>query len=428
MRFNFRLFVTLLLFISLLKLALGFNYHHGDADQYYFWGKFLAQSGFNHFYEWGIPNSMPPTYPPVVYYVLFATRKLYLSVREFVWFFHLRVSLGPFRRLTSAFIPWYETKSVAHLVNKIPAIIADALNCIMIYKILVISALKRKKNFALVLALIFALSPPVWYSSSIWGQVDSIYIFFLLSSLYFLLKKNITKSAVFMVIAGLTKPTAFYAAPIFLYVFLKEGNLKIWRNSILLSLVLIFFLYLPFDQSGNFLWIFPFFKSSLSGELNQMLANAFNFWALLFGFDNRPDFSLLAGEPLYLWGYGLFVLFALFIFLAVIKKRISFKTVFLAGFLFSLAAFLVLPRVHERYFYPALIFSILLSAFSKDWLIIFLLLSIINFFNLYHFWWIPRFEPLVSFLSNMTIIRIMVLVEIFIFFYGLVKLSLEKSK
>jgi len=423
-----KLFLFFLILFSIIKLVVGYPCHHQDADHYYYWSVFLGKNGFNHFYEWGIPNAMPPTYPPVIYYVLYLNRKLYQFIHDFVWYFHLRIALYPVRRNTSLLIPWLETKTAAIWFNKIPAIIADCINAIFIYQIALLLSKTKHPKIPLILGIIFILSPPVWYSSAIWGQTDSLYLMFLLISLKYLIQQHLLISMIFLLISILTKPTAAYAAPVFLYFFWKKGNWQIWLKGFLWSLILVFFIYLPFDQSGNFLWIIPFFKSSLSGELNQMVANAFNFWALLFGFDNRPDFSLFFGKPLYFWGYFFYLFFSLLILILLVRRKMDNYSLILSGFLFSFLAFLVLPRVHERYFYPTLIFSILLCVFSKGWLVISLLLSMIYFLNLYHFWWVPWFEPLVSFLSNMTIIRIVVLVEIFIFLYGLVRLTFLRSK
>jgi len=430
MRLNkYRLFIVFLLLISFLKLYFGYPYHHEDADQFYYWGKYLAENGFSQFYQIDVPNATRANYPPIINYVLFLTRKFYLLLHEVIWRLHLRISFYYFRRNTSLFIPWLETKLGAVTINKIPAILADAINSLLIYKLVVLVSKGKRHKLGIFLAGIFVLSPAVWYSSSIWGQVDGLYILGALVSLIFLLKERYLISMLLLLLSVLTKPTAIYLAPVFFLVYLKKAGWRTWVKAFFLAAVTVLLLYYPFAPGENLRWISQFFFGSLGGPLGQMVNNAFNFWVLPLGFNDFPSTYKVVGISLDRLGYGLYFLGAIILtsFFLRVKKQMSSKKIILVGFLFSLLAFLVLPKVHERYFYPALIFSLLLAQFGKNWLVIYLLLSSIHFFNLYHFWWIPSFEPLKLFLSNIMIVKIMVMVEIAIFLYGVVKLVKEKA-
>ena len=428
-RNKLHLFLLFLILASAIKLVLGAPYHHEDADQFFYWGKYLEENGFNQFYQIDVPNATRANYPPIINYVLFLTRKFHLILHDFTWYFHLRIPYYFFRRNTSLFIPWLETKLGGVTINKLPAVIADAVNCLLIYQIVMLISKNKQQNQALFLGGIFLLSPAVWYSSSVWGQMDSLYLLPILVSLIFLIKERYLASMFFLVLSVLTKPTAIYAAPVFILVYLKKTNWWTWLKAVILSAVTIVLLYYPFAPGQNLNWINQFFISSLSGPLGQMVNNAFNFWVLPLGFNDFSHTDRIGGLLLYQWGYGIYFLgAAILAYLFWQKKEVWVpRRIVLVGFLFSLLAFLVLPKVHERYFYPALIFSLLLAQFGKNWLLIYLVLSMIHFFNLYHFWWIPRFEPLVILLSNIIVVKLMILAEIGIFAYGLTKLSKEKA-
>jgi hypothetical protein len=56
------------------------------------------------------------------------------------------------------------------------------------------------------------------------------------------------------------------------------------------------------------------------------------------------------------------------------------------------AAFMFLPKVHERYLYPVFVFFPLILIKFPRFTKIFIILSVVFFINLYHWWWMPRIE------------------------------------
>ena len=55
--------------------------------------------------------------------------------------------------------------------------------------------------------------------------------------------------------------------------------------------------------------------------------------------------------------------------------------------------------MHERYLYPFFAVFAVIAAIDRKMAVYYILFSIINTLNLYNFWWVPRIDPLVSFLS-----------------------------
>jgi len=83
----------------------------------------------------------------------------------------------------------------------------------------------------------------------------------------------------------------------------------------------------------------------------------------------------------------------------------------------AFAAYMFLPRMHERYLYPAILFLIPVAVFFKELTTFFWIATIIYLINLYHFWWYPELPALVNVLSNSTVERTIIMINVFLFFY-----------
>ena len=185
-----------------------------------------------------------------------------------------------------------------------------------------------------------------------------------------------------------------------------------------LGTVMVIISYFPFQPLNTPWWAINFYFKSFRGELNYLVSNTFNFWALLFGFDQRLDSATFLNVPFRFWGFLIFSFFLVVISVQLWKKSNS-KQFILAAFLSAFAAFLFLPRMHERYFYTALILAAILGGMRKKSLFLFIILSLIHFLNLYHFWWQPKIPFLIPFLSNLSIVRGIIVLNLAIFFYFL---------
>ncbi|MDP2946872.1 MAG: hypothetical protein Q8N88_02045, partial [Nanoarchaeota archaeon] len=98
-----------------------------------------------------------------------------------------------------------------------------------------------------------------------------------------------------------------------------------------------------------------------------------------------------------------------------------------AAFLCAFSAFLFLPRMHERYFFTAYVFLAVLAGLKKSYFYLFIILGLIHFLNLYHFWWQPNIPFLVELLSNMMVIRGIIGISLGIFFYLLTKFLKDET-
>jgi len=393
-----------------LRIVLSPIYHHSDADTIFYWGKYLwEKKDFLYFLGKAVPDAMPAVYPPIFYYLLFIWQGFYDLVGKIFWWSNLKWPLFP-----SSLIFWYQSFDVRIAFNKIPAILADLGCAWLIYSIS--RTLKAKESFSKLTALFFLFLPFSWYNSAYWGQVDSLYSFFILLGFFLILRQRYLLAIFLFGVSVLIKSSGIVVLPAVLILVVKKKRLiDLWWASLAVCL-LAFILYFPFQPLNTLSWAVNFYLQSFRGELNYLVSNAFNFWALLFGFDQRSDGTTFWGIPFRLWGFLLFFLLVIIISAKLWQKTCT-KQFILAAFLSSFAAFLFLPRIHERYFYTALLFSAILGSLGRKWLMIFILLSMLHFFNLYHFWWHPGIAFLTALLSNMFIIRAIIVSNIIIFGY-----------
>jgi Gpi18-like mannosyltransferase len=327
------------------------------------------------------------------------------------WFINIKVPSFP-----SNFIFWWESVRGWYFINKLPAILAD---CGIIYLLYLFGKKLKNERVGFWAAAIFAFNPVFFYNSGLWGQTDSIYAFFMLLAFYLLfLQKSVQLSAVSYALSILTKPNPVFALPVFLFYWIKKINLRKVLISVLILVSLILLLYFPFHTQGTIPWVIDFYRRSLGGELNYLVANSFNLWSLFFGFDNRPDTVSFLGLPAYIAAYIFFAVFLVWL-MAFLHKNKSKEglTALFAGALLTFAAFLFLPRMHERYFYSVLVLLIPVVVLNKKLRNVYFALSFIHLVNLYHFWWVPRINFLINILSNVYVEKAFILANFACFFW-----------
>jgi Gpi18-like mannosyltransferase len=196
--------------------------------------------------------------------------------------------------------------------------------------------------------LLLAFNPAFWYNTLIWGQFDSIWVFFSLASIYVALKEKWFLSIVLFTLALNTKLFALMFLPFIFPLWIKDktSQLQLLRPLPVL-LILQFISLLPFlFTTHNSL--FTIIGRS-TDYYNSISRNAYNIWYFFFTDPfNTPDDTLIA------WVFG--GVMAVFFVLALLQllERITFWQ---SAALASLIFFLFLTRMHERYAHAAMVFS-----------------------------------------------------------------------
>lgn len=244
-------------------------------------------------------------------------------------------------------------------VIKLIPITFDILGAVLVYKI--VRTCYESKNIPLLAATIYFTAPTVILNSSYWGQVDSIYTFFIVASVYLLITQRYTLAWISFGTSFAIKAQAIFIAPLFLILLLQKRI----RWSGLLWVPAIYFLSaLPTILLGRPAFDVLTVYITQSGTYETLSRNAPNlyiFFPQSWYSIVLPISALLAGGIITAW-----VVFSA----KYLPSSISNKNIMLTALLsVSLMPFL-LPKMHDRYFYPADTLSIVVAFLEpKLWFI-----------------------------------------------------------
>lgn len=245
----------------------------------------------------------------------------------------------------SNFVPVYGIKFVS--------IIFDFVLAYYVMKIVSIKTESIFKQIAAFIAVLFV--PTLLINGACWAQCDVIYTAFAVASLYYGLKKRSKLSIVMAALGFSFKIQMIFFLPILL-VFLFTKHIKV-KDVILFPLVFITTL-LPAIMAGK-----PI-ADTFSIYINQtqtypyLTQNAASVYALIPGADQ--EIFKNAGI--------LFALGILLVFLFYLYKRyekIDTKAIIMIAALLVFLIPMTLPKMHERYFFMADIFSLILFVYNK---------------------------------------------------------------
>ncbi len=296
--------------------------------------------------------------------------------------------------------------------------IFDFLSIILVYKILKFYKTDIYKSFLILFNVAF------FYNTLIWGQLDSIYTFALLLSVYSFLKDKKVFGALFCLIALNLKLQAIATIPIIAVFFVKR-----YLNKKDLPIMMIALVYL------QFLIFSPFIIYDKLPELKQMILrlpetyteislSAYNYWLLGFGSElvkRSDDLILSFGITAKLWGMGIFgvctlLIVGLIAYFRLYKKIWKTEIIFLLIALINLCFFFFTTRMHERYIHQAIIFAGIWAILSRRYLF-YILISIAYVLNLNHvlgFWQIQKMFPLLDSQRNIAVVFALALLAGFV--------------
>jgi len=383
---------TILILAILMRVVFAFSVWHPDLNNHIDWGiRFFEYGPAKYFApETNVWSFTWPNQPPGTIYMFAGARILFEWLFSFFWFLNVKISVFP-----SGIITFFE-KALYPAILQLPAILADFGIAWVIYKVV-----KKMKNEKLAIsgALIYLFNPVVWYNSSVWGQYDSVINFFALLSFYLLMEKKLKWAILFFALSIYTKASLLIFAPIFLLVALKRFSFKKVISSSFLTIVAIGLATLPFSSGEPFSWLYNLYnKKIFVQQLHVITANAFNLWAGIAGIHERPD-SLMLGPLAYkTWGTLLFAVSYIPALFVVWKKK-SGKAIFWALSIVAFSSFMLMTNMHERYLYPLFPVLTILMVQDKSLRKIYWGIVIISLLNLYNFWWTPRIDLIVNFLS-----------------------------
>ena len=235
---------------------------------------------------------------------------------------------------------------------------------------------------AIMASLLVLFAPTVLFNSALWGQSDSIYTAFLLAFLYFLLSGRTILAFVAYGFAFSFKLQAIFLAPFILWIIVGKR---------------IKYTYLFICPIVYFLSIVPAWM--LGRPINELLLI---YWKQTQAFSDRLSLDI---ANIYIWipneldifvpiGLAFTVFSVVIISLFLYRRNVNLSDdvlVFLATFSVFLIPY-ILPRMHERYWFPADVISIVMA------------------FYIPKYWWIPVslwFVSTVTYIEYLTYILIL---------------------
>jgi Gpi18-like mannosyltransferase len=224
-------------------------------------------------------------------------------------------------------------------------------------------------NMPFLAASLYLTAPTIVLNSTYWGQADSLYVAFLLLCVYCLLINKTTAAMFAMGIAFSIKAQAIFIAPLIL-VLVLQGKIP-WKLILVPPLVYILTA-LPVILLGRDI------LDVLSVYTNQ--ASTYNILSV-----NAPNPYILFSRESYLliMPYGLTltaILITCWIYSTYNAKTVSGpKSIILVATISTALLPFLLPKMHDRYFYPTDVLSIVLAFFMPELWFIPVLYQIISF-------------------------------------------------
>lgn len=239
---------------------------------------------------------------------------------------------------------YFKDSIPAEIAIKLIPIPFDVLNAFIIYKI---TRTRLERDVSLLAAVGFLCLPTIILNSSFWGQIDSIYTSFLLLSFYMLMEKRPFWAFLFFGISFSVKAQAVFFLP-FLGILFLQKKIR-WFHFMLIPFVYIIS-GIPAMMAGRSFTSILLIYFNQAGEFEELAKTAPNLYIFV-----DPNYYHPALEI----GLLVFIVIILsWVWLNWKAEPLQEKSALILAALtcLSLVPFL-LPKMHDRYFYPADVFS-----------------------------------------------------------------------
>ncbi|MFC1649243.1 hypothetical protein ACFL2C_00835 [Patescibacteria group bacterium] len=409
-------FFLLIIIGFVFRLLLFDVAHHGDLNNNISWGKELWNRGIVDYYGSSYSEDWPysaPNQPPLYILTYATTSYLYDSIDSSIRSVNDKVRIFPSN------LVWFWESSGMRLCVKLPSILADVGIAWLIYKYFQ----KKDAKKALILCALWLFNPISWYNSSVWGQNDAIVNFFGMLAIFALLSKRLAKTSLWYSMSFVFKGSILVFGPILgIFAFRQTYGVRKWLKAILVFVLVVTITSVWFMPSAYFpVWLVDLYQNRiLPGEIGYLTANAFNFWWLIDS-GKTLDSTVYLGLSARVWGLLFMSTVYLYVGIRTWKGKLNDKNLFLSLVLISLATFLFMTRVHERYLYP--VFPIAtLGLFYFRWLIIpYVVLSVVYLLNMYHLFFAPSILMVEKLFTQNYFTHLLVAVNLIVFVYFLYK-------
>lgn len=272
------------------------------------------------------------------------------------------------------YLMWLATKLPMQKLYAIK-LIAIPFDFLLAFIVLLIVRLKyQNKTIHLLAFLAVLFAPTVIFNSALWAQSDAMYTSFLLASVYYLIKKKPVAAFIFFSVALSFKTQAIFMSPLFLALFLKN-RVPAW---VALLFPLIYFLFvIPAWMAGRPLSDLMTMHWQQAETFRQLTMNATNLYQWL------PDDYELFGR------FGIVLaLSGVFVFCLLVRKsevEIDGELMVKLALMSVLLVPFFLPRMHERYFFPADVLAIVYAFYSPRRFFVPLIIGLVSLLSYFPF-------------------------------------------
>ncbi len=317
-----------------------------DVGDYQAWGSQIVTSGPAHTYQQGSFLDYPPGY----LYALWVAGSIGRAIG----------ATGDFYRI----------------IMESPAIVADFALALVVY-----AFMRRggRPEMAFIAMLMVALNPALLFDTVVWGQSDSVMTFVILLSIGLIICKQYEIGWALAAIAVLVKPQGLMMLPVLGVWTLLEADFATWIGSGVAMIAVAIICIAPFQIGHEWNWIIKLYTST-AAYYHETSVNAFNLMALLGGL-RQSDSDTLAGISYFALGMSLLVPLYGFVAWILWTGRTPTRLLF-ASFVAIFGFFMVAPRMHERYMYPAIALAVPLALEAPEMMAVFVIISITCFINL----------------------------------------------
>lgn len=245
---------------------------------------------------------------------------------------------------------------------KLPSNLFDVATAFLIF-----TYLRRKLDFkpSLVFASIYAFNPATIFNTSVWGQFDAVYTFFLILALIWILESRPKLSAIAFTLGVLSKPQSIALAPLFAFLIARKQGWKGVAISALASAATTLIFIIPFKWSNPLDFLVDVYLVGYGGYPYTSV-NAFNVWAF-HGFW-KSDGGALISPNFFMVGWAMFGALTAFSLYKLYKRPDNSQEVqvLFSAFVLLFGFFMLPTRIHERYLFPAISVLTLLMPFLKQ--------------------------------------------------------------
>lgn len=183
--------------------------------------------------------------------------------------------------------------------------------------------------------------PTVFINSGLWAQCDSIYVSFMLISLYFLKREKIVLSFLALGVSFAFKLQFIFILPLYILLYFRKREIRLWHFLLLFATNIV--LCLPAVFAGRSLVdCLSIYVTQVGEYSSRITLNYPNVYALVGKFFEE--------ETAWLSVFAI-ALVGVLAFYILYKRREVEKDILRYGLLFSLIMVNFLPCMHERYGY-----------------------------------------------------------------------------